>query len=75
MPQSGISPGILKGGALSPPEAPEKPPMDFASTGGFCCIYMKMMNNPTSMPTMAEKAGSLLWYMRIACGRISPKTT
>ena len=45
---------------------------------GTCLLYMryeKMMNRPSSMPPMAEKAGSLLWYMRIDWGRISPKTT
>ena len=27
------------------------------------------------MPTMAEKAGNLLWYIKIDWGRISPSTT
>ena len=35
----------------------------------------KMISSPARMPAMAEKAGSLLWYMRMDWGRISPKTT
>ena len=38
-------------------------------------FYQKMMSMPTKMPTMAEKAGSLLWYIKMDWGRISPKTT
>ena len=35
----------------------------------------KMISRPARMPPMAEKAGSLLWYIRMDWGRISPKTT
>ena len=38
-------------------------------------LFQKMIRMPARMPTMAEKAGSLLWYMRMDWGRISPKTT
>ena len=39
----------------------------------FC--VQKMISIPTRIPTMVEKAGSLLWYIRMDWGRISPKTT
>ena len=35
----------------------------------------KIINKPTKMPAIAEKAGSLLWYIKIDWGNISPKTT
>ena len=28
--------------------------------------YQKMISRPTRIPVMAEKAGSLLWYIRMA---------
>ena len=57
----------------------ENPLRGERSRRGFLCIFVldhtKMISRPTSMPMMAEKAGSLLWYIRMAWGRISPKTT
>ena len=58
---------------------------DFRKPGGMLSFVtaiqkhgippQKMISIPTRMPTMVEKAGSLLWYIRMAWGRISPNTT
>ena len=38
------------------------------------CIQ-KMISIPTNIPPMVEKAGNLLWYIKMDWGRISPNTT
>jgi len=47
----------------------------FVCNIGLTVIQTKMINRPTRIPAIAEKAGSLLWYMRMDWGRISPNTT